>query len=205
MRMLRLVAWIVVIAASAGIANAGGGTALTYQGRLLDAGEPANGTFNVDFSLWDDPSAGSQVGSTIMFSSLPISDGLFTVELDFGANAFNNTDRWLAISVDGVPLMPRQPITRAPYSIQTRGIYVDADEHVGIGTTSPVGKAEPLRTVAALRLGSARHSFRCGLSVRPFDSVWHGHRRIWPIARLCRQHSTDRPTRHQPSRRFGPN
>ena len=73
MRLLRIVAWIFVIAGSAGIANAGGGTALTYQGRLLDAGQPANGTFNVDFSLWDDPAVGSQIGSTISFISLPIS------------------------------------------------------------------------------------------------------------------------------------
>ena len=132
-----VVASIVTLAFSVGIAFAGGSTALTYQGRLLDAGEPANGTFSVDFGLWDDPFVGSQIGSTVTFISLPISDGLFTVEIDFGANAFENSGRWLEISVDGVPLTPRQPITRAPYSIQTRGIYVDADEHVGIGTTSP--------------------------------------------------------------------
>ena len=132
MRMLRIVAWLVVITASAGTANAGGGTALTYQGRLLDAGEPANGLFNVDLSLWDHSAGGIQIGSTISFISLPISDGLFTVQLDFGANAFNNTDRWLEIVVDGVPLAPRQPITRAPYAIQTRGILVDDNQLVGM-------------------------------------------------------------------------
>ena len=108
MRTLRIVAWIVAITASAGIANAGGGTALTYQGRLLNGGEPANGLFNVDFSLWNDPSAGSQVGSTIMFNDLPITDGLFTVELDFGPSAFDNTDRWLEVTVNGTELTPRQ-------------------------------------------------------------------------------------------------
>ena len=135
MRMLRIVVWIVVITASVGIAYAGGSTALTYQGRLLDAGAPANGLFNVDFSLWDHSAGGIQIGSTIMFISLPISDGLFTVELDFGANAFDNTDRWLEIVVDGVPLAPRQPITRAPYAIQTRGIVVDDNQLVGMGVS----------------------------------------------------------------------
>ena len=133
-----VVAWIVTLALSACIAFAGGGTELTYQGRLLDAGEPANGTFNVDFSLWDDPAAGSQVGSTITFNSLPITDGLFTVELDFGANAFDNTDRWLEVVVNGTELTPRQPVTRSPYSIQTRGIVVDQNLSVGIGTSTPV-------------------------------------------------------------------
>lgn len=93
MRLLRIVACLVVIAVSTGIANAGGGTALTYQGRLLDAGEPANGTFNVDFGLWDDPVVGSQIGSTVSFINLPITDGLLSVQIDFGANAFDNTDR----------------------------------------------------------------------------------------------------------------
>ena len=135
MKMLQIVACLVVVAVSTGIANAGGGTALTYQGRLLDAGVPANGTFNVDFSLWDHSAGGIQVGSTISFISLPISDGLFTVQLDFGANAFDNAERWLEISVDGVPLTPRQPITRAPYAIQTRGIVVDDNQLVGMGVS----------------------------------------------------------------------
>lgn len=137
MRIIRIFATVIIMMLSAGLAYAGGGTALTYQGRLLDAGEPANGLFNVDFSLWDDPAVGSQIGSTIVFNSLPILDGLFTVELDFGANAFNNNDRWLDIIVDGISLIPRQPITRSPYSIQTRGIYVAENQHVGIGTTNP--------------------------------------------------------------------
>ena len=93
-------------------AYAGGGTALTYQGRLLDAGEPANGLFDFEFELWDADVGGSPIGSSIHVDNLPISDGLLTVELDFGAAAFDNTDRWLEISVDGIPLVPRQPITR---------------------------------------------------------------------------------------------
>ena len=135
MRIIRVFAPVIVMMFSAGLAYAGGGTALTYQGRLLDAGEPANGTFNVDFSLWDHSAGGIQIGSTISFISLPISDGLFTVQLDFGANAFNNTDRWLEIVVDGVPLAPRQSITRAPYAIQTRGIFVDDNQLVEMGVT----------------------------------------------------------------------
>jgi hypothetical protein len=43
----------------------------------------------------------------------------------------------LEIAVNGNELSPRQPITRAPYSIQTRGIFVDEDQNVGIGTMAP--------------------------------------------------------------------
>ena len=138
MRMLRIVASIVVIAASAGIATAGGDTAFTYQGRLLDAGEPANGLFEFEFGLWDAANGGNPIGVPQVLNNTPVTDGLFTVQIDFGADAFDNSDRWLEIVVNGVPLSPRQPITRTPYSIQTRGIYVDEDQRIGIGTTNPI-------------------------------------------------------------------
>ncbi|MCH8825265.1 MAG: tail fiber domain-containing protein [Planctomycetes bacterium] len=157
---------VVVSVLSASLAYAGGDTALTYQGRLLEAGEPANGMFNVDFSLWDDPAAGIQVGATITFNSLPITDGLFTVQLDFGAAAFDNTDRWLEIVVNATTLTPRQPITRTPYSIQTRGIIVDANQNVGVGTTTP---AYPLEVVSdRSRTINARNTATSGAS----DGVW---------------------------------
>ncbi|MEE9129568.1 MAG: tail fiber domain-containing protein [Phycisphaerales bacterium] len=137
MRMHQVVASIVTLALSASIAFAGGGTALTYQGRLLDAGEPANGPFDFEFRLWDAEMGGSQIGSTQIHNAVPVADGLFLILLDFGANAFTNADRWLGVTVDTVLLSPRQPVTRVPYAIQTRGIFVDQDQDVGIGTTSP--------------------------------------------------------------------
>ncbi len=86
MRMHQVILSIVLLAVARGAVFAGGDTEFTYQGRLLDAGQPANGTFNVDFRLWDDPVAGNQVDATNTFNSLPIVDGHFTVELDFGAD-----------------------------------------------------------------------------------------------------------------------
>ncbi len=121
----------------AGNPPAGAQTTFTYQGRLMDGGQPATGSFNCDFALWDALSAGNQIGSTIALSPVPVSAGLFTVQLDFGAAAFNNSPRWLEIAVNSVVLSPRQPITRTPYALQTRGVYVDANERVGIGTVNP--------------------------------------------------------------------
>jgi hypothetical protein len=56
-----------------------------------------------------------------MLSGVPVTDGLFTVQLnaggDFGANAFNGDERWLQISVNGSALSPRQSLTPAPYAL----------------------------------------------------------------------------------------
>ena len=112
-------------------------TTFTYQGSLNDQGAAANGSFNLTFALFDALGGGSQIGSTIVMNSVPVTDGLLTVELDFGASAFDNTGRWLEIAVNGTTLSPRQPINRSPYSIQTRGIFVDANQMVGIGTAAP--------------------------------------------------------------------
>jgi len=66
-----------------------------------------------------------------------VSDGLFTVQLNFAAADLNGEPRWLAITVDGTPLANRQPITHAPYALQTRGLFVDSSLDVGIGTDAP--------------------------------------------------------------------
>ena len=120
------------------------GTAFTYQGQLKDGGSPADGPHEFEFSLWDDPNTGTQFGPSLTFDGIganppPIDviDGLFTVELDFGAAAFSGDARWLKIVVNGVPLSPRQRIAATPHALQTRGIHVDSTGKIGIGTMTP--------------------------------------------------------------------
>jgi hypothetical protein len=100
------------------------GTAFTYQGRLTDGGNPANATYDIRFILWDSDAGGAQVGSTVTKDDVVVTNGLFTVSLDFGANAFDGNARWLEIAARAgtstgtfVVLSPRQPITSAPYAI----------------------------------------------------------------------------------------
>jgi hypothetical protein len=116
-------------------------TTFTYQGRLMDGAVPADGTYAMEFSLWDAPSDGNLEGGPV-FQNVGVSDGLFTTLLDFGVEAFNNEARWLEIEVDGVLLTPRQLISRTPYAMQTRGIFADADDRIGIGTIVPSAEAE---------------------------------------------------------------
>jgi hypothetical protein len=119
-------------------------TTLTYQGRLLSGGQPLNGTADVQFRLINAAVGGTQVGQTQVATNVSVSDGLFVAELDFGVTAFNGDPRWLEILVRSPAgsgqyelLTPRQPITWAPYAMQTRGIYADGFHNIGLGTNFP--------------------------------------------------------------------
>ncbi len=98
------------------------GTAFTYQGRLNDGANPANGTYNLRFALFDAASGGAQQGGPLTNSPTAVSNGLFTVTLDFG-NQFPGAARWLEITVrtNGggafTALTPRQALTATPYAI----------------------------------------------------------------------------------------
>ena len=103
----------------------GADTAFTYQGRLNDGVEPANGVYDLRFLLFDVPTNGSIIAPPITSSSIAVTGGLFAVTLDFGPGVFNGLDRWLQIDVrtngggSFVPLLPRQSITPTPYAIFT--------------------------------------------------------------------------------------
>lgn len=104
----------------------GAGTAFSYQGRLLESGIPANGAYDLQFSLFTAPTNGSTTGAVVNQSSVAVSNGLFTVLLDFGTEVFTAGAYWLEIGVrpsgsqnNFVTLVPRQPLTPAPYSIYT--------------------------------------------------------------------------------------
>jgi hypothetical protein len=96
------------------------GTAFTFQGRLGDAGSPANGAYDFTFYLYDSASGGSQVGPAQVLGDVPVAAGLFTVTLDFG-NVFHGGQYYLEIQVrPGVSsgvytiLTPREPVTGVP-------------------------------------------------------------------------------------------
>jgi hypothetical protein len=72
---------------------------MTYQGQLRQAGEPFDGTADLRFSLFDASSGSGQIGPTLQSDALPIAEGLFTIDLDFGSNVFDGSERWLEIAV----------------------------------------------------------------------------------------------------------
>lgn len=119
----KLIIWA-GLASALTLTASGQGTAFSYQGKLNDGLNPANGLYDLQFGIFDAVTNGDQLGSYVTNSATPVSNGLFTVTLDFG-NQFPGDARWLDISVrtNGaatfVTLAPRQELTSTPYSIQS--------------------------------------------------------------------------------------
>lgn len=105
----------------------------TYQGRLTDGPGPANGSYDMQFSLWDSVSSGSQIGSTTTITGVPVSNGVFTVTLNFAAATpfATGADRFLLIAMKHPgdpgyqPLTPRQQITDVPVATAARSITAE--------------------------------------------------------------------------------
>jgi len=97
-------------------------TAFTYQGRLSNGANPADGYYDFRFGLEDAASGGNQIAGPLTNTATSVSNGLFAVTLDFGG-AFSGTNYWLDIGVrtngSGTfsSLTPRQAITPSPYAL----------------------------------------------------------------------------------------
>jgi hypothetical protein len=99
------------------------GTAFTYQGRLDAGGAPANGLYDLRFTVHDAASGGNQWGPVLTAGPVAVSNGLFTVTLNFGAGIFTGGARWLEIGVRSngtasafTTLAPRQAVLPSPYA-----------------------------------------------------------------------------------------
>ena len=72
------------------------GTAFTYQGQLTDSSAAANGSYDLQFTLYDAGGGGNVVAGPLTNTAVAVSNGLFLVRLDFGS-AFTGSARWLEI------------------------------------------------------------------------------------------------------------
>lgn len=122
--MFAILIYVLAVALSnAALAQTSVGSAFTYQGQLQQSDNPAGGTFDMEFTLYDGPDPVVDTPLASIEQSVAVSDGLFTVELDFGGAVFDGDARWLQIGVrenTGDPytyVSPLQPLTTAPYAL----------------------------------------------------------------------------------------
>jgi len=143
-------------------------TAFTYQGRLSDGTNFANGLYELRFSLYDAPTGGSQIGPALTNTYTPVSAGLFGVSLDFGAGVFNGTAYWLALGVrtngastDFTLLEPRQPITATPYALFALSLGPRPGA-TGLGASIGGGSANVAASDFATVSGGSRNQIEAG-------------------------------------------
>ena len=177
MKKLVMLFSIIVLASGICLAQT---TSFTYQGKLGDAGAPANGSYDFQFKLFDQSAGGTQQGPTLTNTGptntgLTVVNGGFTVQLDFGAN-FTGDDRYLETSVrvhNADPnaaystLAPRQRVGSTPYAIRslnattadnainlagvTAGNYVQtSDTRLSDARTPTAGSANYIQSQSAL-------------------------------------------------------
>jgi len=159
---------IVLVIGATALRAAPLGTAFSYQGQLKQDGVPVDGAVNFVFRLFNAGTGGAQVGSNVVRNGVAVVNGLFTVELDFGADAFAGDARWLDVRVNGTLLTPRQAITAGPYALHAASggsNWLDNGEdvflpegNVGIGVDQPTAMLHLQRPLAttALRFQTIR-------------------------------------------------
>ena len=147
------------------------GTAFNYQGQLSVGTNPANGSYDLTFTVYGAVTGGSPVAGPATNSATSVSNGLFTVALDFGSSPFSaGAQRWLEIAArtNGAPgfttLSPRQKILATPYAITAgnftgtvangqlanNSITVNAGAGLGGGGTVALGGSTTLNNAGVL-------------------------------------------------------
>jgi hypothetical protein len=122
----KIIGWLFCVLAAFGATESlsAQGTTFTYQGQLNDGGSPAGGNYDFTFALYNSTNlAANIVAGPVTNSAVAVTNGLFTVPLNFGPGIFTGTNYWLEIAVrtNGTTsfftLSPRQPLTPVPYAI----------------------------------------------------------------------------------------
>lgn len=148
--ILLLVGWLSGRPLKGAPAAAALGYGFNYQGALDLGGTPANGEFDLRFTLYDSATGGNLIGSPVVLADVAMTQGRFSVMLDFGADAFGPDARWLQIEVKELDrtqytlLSPRQRISPVPTALWSQAPWRTSGGNlsytggkVGIGETAP--------------------------------------------------------------------
>ncbi len=106
-------------------------TTFTYQGSLSSSGAPFTGFADLRAELFSTLSGGAPVAPAVDLTNVSITNGVFTVPLDFGAAFDTGQPRWIQISVRApagagnyTTLSPRQAITPTPLAQGIVGVPI---------------------------------------------------------------------------------
>ena len=97
--------------------NLTAGTTFTYHGTLLDGGKAADGSYDLELTLYISPTGGHVIAGPMTVYGVPVHAGTFATQVDFGELNNAPADAWLAVKVRAVgetafaPLGSRSQVT----------------------------------------------------------------------------------------------
>jgi hypothetical protein len=104
------------------------GSAFTYQGRLSSGGAAANGSYDLQFTLYGTNVTGIAVAGPVTNTAVAVTNGLFTTLVAFEPGVFTGGSNWLELAVSTnaanafSTLAPRQQLTPVPYAITAENV-----------------------------------------------------------------------------------
>ncbi|HQX55714.1 MAG TPA: tail fiber domain-containing protein [Pyrinomonadaceae bacterium] len=143
---MKILAAIVIFLTIGTDAAIGQSSEFNYQGNLQNSGVPANGNYDMQFTVYDASTGGNPQGSTMTKLNVAVTNGVFGVVLDIGVGAFRfNLGRYLEIAVrpagggSYTVLTPRHQFTATPYALSA----VNARDLGGVSAASYVLTTDP--------------------------------------------------------------
>ena len=104
------------------------GTALTHKGEYKPSGTAVTGVYDFQIVLFDIATLGAPIVSPVIHENVPVTQGNFTVEINYGAPPFATaTQYWLetrvrpGTSTGTFTVLPvRQKLNAVPYALNVR-------------------------------------------------------------------------------------
>lgn len=128
MTTLRRLLALTLLAAAATTALAQTPTTFTYQGKLTDTGgTPVSAPTTLRFQLFSAATGGTSLAGPVTRTNVPVTDGLFSTDIDFGNIFQSGNGGWVEIAVvdaqgNATVLSPRQKITPTPLASGIAGV-----------------------------------------------------------------------------------
>ncbi len=121
MKVLAAIVFFLTLAAGTAMAQT---TEFNYQGSLQNAGVPANGNYDMQFFLYTTSAGGTSIASATKLN-IPVTNGSFSVGIDFGGDNFGGQRLYLEVAVrpagsgSYTALTPRREFLSTPYAIRS--------------------------------------------------------------------------------------
>lgn len=141
---MRLLCCLCILGALVGLDAAAAplSSRFTYQGVLEQSGAPASGSFDLSFQPFGLLTGGTALAPEVVVENVVVTDGAFSVPLDFGEGFFVGDEVFLSIGVRSgastgafTTLAPRQPVTATPYALTAMSLA-----ETGTGQSSLLGR-----------------------------------------------------------------